>query len=179
MDKVILNEVMRQVINMPYNVSHKNILKKLNIANETGRFKKYPDFLLGKTCLVKVNGDDYLRQDEFMIKADFPILPRSIIVYGKKHRPSEDDTDNIYLNYWLEVFIKTIECGKMTNRLFKKSSSKNELTIGLPLTFRMNAFNGYSWNKENIIKFLSCLFGIEIQESYFHQQIFLDYDLAA
>ena len=28
MDKVILNEVMRQVINMPYNVSHKNILKK-------------------------------------------------------------------------------------------------------------------------------------------------------
>lgn len=164
---------------MPYDVSKKNIRKKLNIANESGKFKKYPDFLLGKTCLVKVNGDDCLIQEEFMIRADFPILPRSIVVYGKKHRPSEDDTDNIYLNYWLEIFLKTIECGKIHNRLFKKSTNKNELAIGLPFMFRLNAFNGASWSKENIIRFLSCLFGIEIQESYFHQQIFLDYDLAA
>ena len=129
--------------------------------------------------IVKVNGDDYLKQEEFMIRADFPILPRSIVIYGKKHKQGENDKDNIYLNYWLEIFLKTIECGKMTNRLFKKSLSKNELAIGLPLTFRMNAFNCYTWGKEDIIKFLSCLFGIEIQESYFHQQIFLDYDLAA
>lgn len=164
---------------MQYDVSKKSVIKRLYNANESGNFKKYPDFLLGKTCLVKVNGDDYLKQEEFMIRADFPILPRSIVVYGKKHKPSEDDTDNIYLNYWLEIFLKTIECGKMHKRVFKKSKNKNELTIGLPLMFRLNAFNGTSWNKENIIKFLSCLFGIEIQESYFHQQIFLDYELAA
>lgn len=164
---------------MQFDVSKGNVLKRLNNANESGSFIKYPDFLLGKTCLVKVNGDDYLKQEEFMIRADFPILPRSIMIYGKKHKPGENDKDNIYLNYWLEIFLKTIECGKITNRLFKKSLSKNELAIGLPLTFRMNAFNCYTWGKEDIIKFLSCLFGIEIQESYFHQQIFLDYDLAA
>ncbi len=164
---------------MQYDVSKKNIIRRLNNANESGKFKKYPDFLLGKTCLVKVNGDDFLKKEEFMIKADYPVLPRSIVVYGKKHKPSEDDTDNIYINYWMEIFLKTIECGKIQNRQFKRSANKNELTIGLPLMFRMNAFNSCIWSKANVIKFLSCLFGIEIQESYFHQQIFLDYDLAA
>lgn len=164
---------------MQFDVSKKNVIKRLNNANESGNFIKYPDFLLGKTCLVKVNGDDYLKQEEFMIRTDFPILPRSIVIYGKKHKQGEDDTNNIYLNYWLEIFLKTIEYGKITKRLLKKSSEKNELTIGLPLMFRLNAFNGSYWCKEDIIKFLSCLFGIEIQESYFHQQTFLDYDLAA
>ena len=164
---------------MQYDVSKKNIIKRLYRANESGKFKKYPDFLLGKTCLVKVNGDDCLVQEEFMIRADFAILPRSIVVYGKKHKQGEDDTNNIYLNYWLEIFLKTIECGKMQNRVFKKTANKNELAIGLPIMFRLNAFNGASWTKKDIIRFLSCLFGIEIQESYFHQQIFLDYDLAA
>lgn len=164
---------------MQYDVSKKNIIKRLNNANESGKFKKYPDFLLGRTCLVRVNGDDFLSKEEFMIKADFSILPRSIVIYGKKHKPSEDDTDNIYLNHWMEIFLKTIECGKIYNKQFKRSTNKNELTIGLPLMFRLNAFNGATWSKEDIIKFLSCLFGIEIQESYFHQQVFLDYDLAA
>lgn len=164
---------------MQYDVCKKNILKRLSNANESGKFKKYPDFLLGKTCLVKVNGDDYLKQEDFIIKADFPILPRSIVIYGKKHKPGENDSDNIYFNYWMETFLKTIETGIIYKRKFKKSTNKNELTIGLPIMFRLNAFNSCTWSKDNIIKFLSCLFGIEIQESYFHQQIFLDFDLAA
>lgn len=164
---------------MQYDVSKKNIIKRLNSANESGSFKKYPDILLGRTCLVKVNGDDYLKKEEFMIRADYSILPRSIVVYGKKHKTGENDTDNIYLNYWMEIFLKTIEHGIISKRLFKRNTIKNELTIGLPFMFRLNAFDSCTWSKENIIKFLSCLFGMEIEESCFHQQIFLDYDLAA
>lgn len=163
---------------MHYDVSKKNTIKRLYKADESGTFNKYPDFLLGRTCLVKVNGDDYLKQEEFMIKADTPILPRSIILYGKKHKQGEDDTDNIYLNYWMEVFLKTIENGKIYKRLLNRKLNKNELTVGLPLMFRLNAFS-CTWTKEDVIKFLSCLFGMEIHESYFHQQIILDYDLAA
>lgn len=164
---------------MQYDVSKKNISKRLNKANESGTFKKYPDILLDTTCLVRVNGDDYLNRDEFMIKTDFPILPRSIVLYGKKHKTNEDDTDNIYLNYWMEIFLKTIEHGKIQNRVFKRSANKNELSIGLPLMFRSNAFNSCNWSRENVIKFLSCLFGVEIRESYYYQQLLLDYDLAA
>lgn len=132
--------------------------------------KKYPDCLLSNTCIVKVNDDDYLSQDEFMIYSDQPVLPRHIYLYGKKHIVGDKDSDNLYLNYWLEVFTKTIETGNICSMEFKKNNSKVELTIGLPFEFRMHAFEYATWTRENIIKFLICLFGVEIEESNFYQQ---------
>lgn len=153
---------------MQFDVSNKNLMKRLTKANETGRFKEYPKYLLDNTCIVKVNRDDYLTGDEFMIISDTYVLPRCIRIYGKKHKAGTNDQDNIYFNYWLEIFTKTIQSGYICKNNFNKSMP-TDLAIGLSMTFRMNSFQYSNWNKEKIIKFLGCLFGTNIKESNYYQ----------
>ena len=82
-------------------------------------------------------------------------------MYGKKGR--NDNADNLYLNYWLKVFLKTVEKGNLYKNDFEKSNSKIELCIGLPFLFRYQAFKNSTWTRENIIEFLSCLFDTYIE----------------
>ena len=89
-------------------------------------------------------------------------------MYGKKGR--NDNANNLYLNYWLKVFLKTVERGNLYKNDFEKSNSKIELCIDLPFKFRYLAFNCNSWSRNNIIEFLSCLFDIYIEEAQYEQQ---------
>ena len=133
------------------------------------RFPKYPDMFLNTTSKVRVNGDEGLITDEFTIKSKYGILPRRIYIYGKKTRSREEE-DNLYLNYWLSIFLNTVEFGNLCKFDFEKSKSKMELTIGLPLKYRLEAFSYRKWSRKNIISFLTCLFDIDIEEVNYEQQ---------
>lgn len=153
-----------------YNTNDKHIMQKLLNSK---RFTKYPDMFLSNTCTVKVNPDDYFYNDEFTIECKNACLPRKIYLYGKKGRSYEGES-YLYLNYWLPIFLKTIEKGYMVKNDFSKSSLPIELTIGLPFGYREKALNHKNWNRKTIIKFLSCLFNIEIYEANFEQQDLLE-----
>ncbi|MCI8999678.1 MAG: hypothetical protein HFJ26_01775 [Clostridia bacterium] len=157
-----------------FNVENKREMIKLNNSK---RFPKYPTIFLSNTCQVRVNQDDYFENSTFTIQSKYRILPRKIYLYGKRTRNVEED--NIYLNYWSSIFLKTIEKGKLYKHDFEKSNSKLEMCIGLPSRFREKAFRGNNWTKKNIIAFLSCLFATEIQEADFEQQDFLENLLTA
>ena len=157
-----------------YNVQDEIEIKKLSNSK---RFPKYPTMFLSNTCVVRVNKDDCLQEDEFTIYCKYKILPRKIYLYGKKTKPIEEN--DIFLNYWLNVFLKTIEEGNLCKYDFPKSDSKLELTIGLPLQYRLKAFDCYNWTRKNVIKFLSCLFDSEIEEADYEQQDFLENLLVA
>ena len=73
---------------MLLNVKNKNIVEKLKKLDETGEFKKYPNLLLKSNCIVRVNSDDYLYNDEFIVISPYLNLPRAIYLYGKKGRIS-------------------------------------------------------------------------------------------
>lgn len=154
-------------MNIQYNVNDRKMIK---ILTNSKRFQKYPDLFLSDQCKVIVNNDDYLKEDEFIIKTKSKVLPRSIMIYGKKRPIRENDENIIYLNYWMEVFLKTIENGILTKCNFEKSNSKIDLCIGLPFHFRVTACNRYTWERKDIIKFLNCLFDIEIYEADYEQQ---------
>lgn len=157
-----------------YNIKDKHIKVKLLRSR---RFTKYPEMFLSNTCTVKVNKDDYLFKDEFIIQCKNKLLPRKIYLYGKKENgPS---SDNIYLNHWFPVFLHTIEEGYLVQSNFEKSNSPMELTIGLPIEYRMTAFNYLNWTKKSVIDFLSCLFNLEITEAEYEQQDLLDTLLTA
>lgn len=80
----------------------------------------------------------------------------------------------MYLNYWLKIFLKTVEKGNLFKQDFEKSDSKIELCIGLPYRFRSDAFKYNTWTRNNIIQFLSCLFDIHIEEAEYKQEDFLE-----
>ena len=157
-----------------YDVKDKRAIKRLQNSK---RFLEYPNMFLSNTCKVKVNADEYLVADEFTIYCKSRILPKKIYIYGKKTEQEEED--NLYLNYWMEVFLKTIENGKLCKYEFKKSNSKVELTIGIPLKLRLQAYSYRSWNRGNIIEFLSCLFNIPVEETEYEQQDFIEQMLVA
>lgn len=154
---------------MLLNVNSKKIMEKLEKLDKDGEFKKYPGNRLSSSSLVRVNPDDYLTGDEFFIVSPYCNLPREIYLYGK--RGASDDA--IYLNYWMNVFLKSIETGNLIYDRFNKSDSPNELTIGIPYNFRMNAFRR-TWNRQDVIQFLSCLFDIRLEEACYQQQDILD-----
>ena len=158
-----------------FNVQDKRAIKRLMFSK---RFYKYPDMFLNTTCQVKVNGDECLLEDEFTIISKYRILPRKIYLYGKKTKGT-DAENNLYLNYWLSIFLNTIEEGNLCKSDFSKSDSKLELTIGLPLKYRINAFNNSTWTRKNIINFLSCLFDNSIEEINYEQQDLLENLLVA
>ena len=150
-----------------YRVDSKRDIKRLRFSK---RFCKYPDMFLGNVCRVIVNKDNYLVKDEFIIKSKYKILPRNIFLYGKKENYG---SNNLYLNYWLEIFLKTVEQGYLYKYDLKKSELKTELAIGLPLEFRYQAFDYTNWDRKKVIKFLSCLFDNElIEENYEQQDLF-------
>lgn len=153
-----------------YNVKDKRITKKL-ISSK--RFPKYHDMFLSNTCFVQVNSDDFLIKDEFIIFSKSKVLPKKIYLYGKKTNKNNNE-NNIYLNSWMPIFLKTVEQGNLCKFDFSKSTSKLELTIGLPLTYRRLAFKGNYWTKSNVIRFLECLFNIELSETEYIQQNLLD-----
>lgn len=156
---------------MPLNVKSKNIIEKLNMLDETGDFKKYPMMMLRNTARVRVNPDDYLMKDDFMIVSPYFNLPREIYLYGKKGSSAVED--NIYFNYWMDVFVRTIEHGYINYDKFEKSNSKYEMTIGIPFEFRKSAYYNY-WSRENVINFLSCLFDVRLEEVDYQQQDMLE-----
>lgn len=158
-----------------FNVQDRRAIKRLY---NSGRFPKYPDMFLSDTCKVKVNNDDYLFNDEFTIKSKYRILPRKIYLYGKKTRGVNTE-NNLYLNYWLKTFLNTVESGNLYKQEFEKSDSKIELTIGLPIEYRANAFNRKRWTRKNVIAFLSCLFDNTLEEINYEQQDLLESLLAA
>ena len=150
---------------MPLNVKSKKIFEKLNTLNDSGEFKKYPGSMLRNNSIVRVNPDDYLMADEFFIVSPYCNLPKEIYLYGK--RGSNDD--NIFLNYWMNIFLKSIENGYLNYEHFDKSTSKYELTIGIPYNFRRRAFER-TWTRKDIIQFLSCssiLYAKLLVSSYF------------
>ena len=153
-----------------YNVQDEREIKKLNNSK---RFPKYPTMFLSNTCIVRVNKDECLEKDEFTIYCKCKNLPRKIYLYGKKTNYMEEN--DIFLNYWLNVFFKTVEEGN----LCKYDFSKLEMTIGLPLQYRVKAFNCYNWTRKRVIEFLSCLFDSEIEEADYEQQDFLENLLVA
>ncbi len=153
-----------------YDVQDKRAIKRLKNSQ---RFQKYPSAFLSDTCQIKINGDDYLLEDEFTIKSKNCILPKQIYIFGKKNRRGLPE-DNLYLNYWLEVFLKTVEQGILCKYDFEKSNSKAELTIGLTFEYREKAFNYRDWSRQNIIAFLECLFDCKLEETNFEQQDFLE-----
>ena len=153
-------------MNYIFDVNDLKVLKKLENSK---KFIEYPNMFLSNTCKVKVNQDNFLLSDEFTICSSKRILPRQIYIYGKKN--FKDMKPNcIYLNYWMEIFLKTIELGNLYYSKFNKSDSKLELTIGLDREFRQNAFNYNNWSKQEIINFLTCLFDTPISEAEFEQQ---------
>lgn len=158
---------------MLLNVNTKYIYKRLNKLNESGEFRKYPSIFLRNSCRVRVNKDDYLTEDEFFISSPYMNLPREIYVYGKKLTKSNDE-NNIYMNYWLEVFLRTIEKGYICPKQFKKSTNHYELAIGIPFQYRRMAFSATRWTRSNIVEFLSCLFGTKLQEANYQQQDLLE-----
>ena len=158
---------------MLLNVNTKYIYKRLNKLNESGDFRKYPSIFLRNSCRVRVNKDDYLTEDEFFISSPYMNLPREIYVYGKKLTKSNDE-NNIYMNYWLEVFLRTIEKGYICPKQFKKSTNHYELAIGIPFQYRRMAFSATRWTRSNIVEFLSCLFGTKLQEANYQQQDLLE-----
>lgn len=149
-----------------FNIQDKKAIKRLMYSN---RFRKYPDIFLNTTSNVRVNNDEGLIADEFIIKSKYRILPRKIYIYGKKTFCREDE-NNLYLNYWLSVFLNTVEFGNLCKTDFVKSDSKMELTIGLPLKYRLDAFSYRRWTRKDIISFLSCLFNNDIDEANYEQQ---------
>lgn len=157
-----------------YNVKDKRKMKKLCNSK---RFPKYPTMFLSKTCQVRVNNDDCLKNDSFTICCKYRILPRKIYLFGKKTKPAEEN--DIFLNYWLGVFFETIEEGILHKYDFGKSDSKIELCIGLPLKYRTKAFQYKNWTRKNVIEFLSCLFNCEIQETDYEQQDLFDHIMVA
>ena len=158
---------------MLLNVNTKYIYKRLNKLNESGEFRKYPSIFLRNSCRVRVNADDYLIEDEFFISSPYMNLPREIYVYGKKLTKSNDE-NNIYMNYWLEVFLRTIEKGYICPKQLKKSTNHYELAIGIPFQYRRMAFSATRWTRSNIVEFLSCLFGTKLQEANYQQQDLLE-----
>ena len=62
---------------------------------------------------------------------------------------------------------------------FEKSNSKLELTIGIPIKFRANAYKLNTWTRSNVIEFLSCLFNIPIEESEYEQQDLIEQMMVA
>ncbi len=158
---------------MSLNIKDKNIFTKLNKLQESGELKKYPKALLRNNCRVRVNPDDYLMTDEFILISPYFNLPRDIYIYGKQGREACSE-DNIYLNYWLDVFFKTIENGQICPNQFKKSNLKFELTIGISKEFRQIAYNYNTWTRNNIIEFLSCLFDTRLEEANYQQQDLLE-----
>ena len=157
---------------MLLNVNTKIIYRKLKKLDESGEFRKYPSLFLKNSCRVRVNKDDYLKEDEFFISSPIINLPREIYVYGKKSK--KNDENNIYINYWLEVFLRTIENGYLCPSQFKKSTNKYELAIGIPYNYRKMAFFENIWEKNDIIEFLSCLFGTKLREANYQQQDLLE-----
>lgn len=158
---------------MLLNVNTKYIYKRLNKLNESGEFRKYPSIFLRNSCRVRVNKDDYLTEDEFFISSPYMNLPREIYLYGKKLTKSNDE-NNIYINYWLDIFLKTIEKGYICPKQFKKSTNHYELAIGIPFQYRRMAFSATRWSRSNIVEFLSCLFGTKLQEANYQQQDLLE-----
>lgn len=148
-----------------YNIEDEREIKKLTYSK---RFTEYPNMFLSNICEVRVNPDDFLQENNFIIKCRSKILPRQILIYGKKTKNYPGD--DLYLNFWMNIFLKTIEKGYLQKYDFKKNKSKTELSIGLPLEFRRRAFNYKEWKKENIIDFLSCLFNTTLEEGEYKQQ---------
>lgn len=171
--KIYTKNIMKKVKKMLLNVNTKYIYKRLNKLNESGEFRKYPSIFLRNSCRVRVNKDDYLIEDEFFISSPYMNLPREIYVYGKKLTKSNDE-NNIYMNYWLEVFLRTIEKGYICPKQFKKSTNHYELAIGIPFQYRRMAFSATRWTRSNIVEFLSCLFGTKLQEANYQQQDLLE-----
>ena len=159
-----------------FNIKNRKDIKKLTNSK---RFVKYPDMFLSKTCSVRVNGDEFLNSDEFVICSKNKVLPRKICVFGKKNTGYKRNENDIYLNYWLNIFLKTVEEGNLCKYDFTKVQSKLELSIGLPLEYRRTAFKYKNWSRDNIIEFLSCLFDIEIEEESYEQQDLLENLLVA
>lgn len=153
---------------MPLNVKSQNILSKLTLLNNTGEFKKYPTSMLKNNSRVRVNRDSYLVEDDFIIVSPYFNLPREIYIYGKS-----TGEDNIFLNYWMPVFLNTVENGYLNFESFKKSTSKYEMTIGLPYSYRSKAYSK-AWQRENIIEFLSCLFNVRLEQANYQQEDMLD-----
>ena len=143
------------------------------------RFPKYPNEILSNICEVKVNGDEYLKEDEFLIKSKYNILPKKIFIYGKKSTRNSQSNDNLYTNYWLEIFLKTIEKGLLCKYDLNKNNSASTLEIGLTFDFRRYAFNHIVWTRDKIIKYLSCLFGNTLEEADFKQEDFIENILVA
>ncbi len=152
-----------------FNVQDKREVKKLINSK---RFTKYPCMFLGNTCEVRVNPDECFNEDKFILYSKTNILPRKIYLYGKRTKRNEES--DIYLNYWLDIFLKTVEKGNLCKYDFVKSDSKLELCIGLPLKYRLDAFKYARWTRENIIEFLSCLFDCDLEISDYEQQDLLD-----
>ena len=164
-------------MNLEYDVRDKKRIKMLRFSK---RFKKYPDCFLSNCCRVKVNSDDYLVKDEFTIYCKDKILPRRIYIYGKKRkRGIRDDDDKLFLNYWMEVFLRTIESGKLYMQKFEKTTSKTELSIGIPFELRYRAFKNRNWTRDNIIEFISCLFDMPVEQTQYEQQDLFEEFLAA
>ena len=157
---------------MSLNIKDNKFDDKLNQLLENEELKKYHTILLTNSCRVRVNPDDYLMTEDFILVSPYFNLPRSIYIYGKAEETNSED--NIYLNYWFDVFSKTIEKGNIIPQQFKKSEIKYELTIGLSKEFRGRAYNYNTWDKNNIIEFLCCLFNSTLQEAKFQQQDLLD-----
>ena len=171
--KIYTKNIMKKVKKMLLNVNTKYIYKRLNKLNESGEFRKYPSIFLRNSCRVRVNKDDYLTEDEFFISSPYMNLPREIYLYGKKLTKSNDE-NNIYINYWLDIFLKTIEKGYICPKQFKKSTNHYELAIGIPFQYRRMAFSATRWTRSNIVEFLSCLFGTKLQEVNYQQQDLLE-----
>lgn len=156
---------------MPLNVRSQNILSKLTLLNDTGEFKKYPTSMLRNSARVRVNRDSYLVEDDFIIVSPYCNLPREIYIYGKNTGSTGED--NIFLNYWMPVFLNTVENGYLNCENFKKSTSKYEMTIGLPYSYRSKAYT-CNWKRDNIIEFLSCLFNVRLEQANYQQEDMLD-----
>lgn len=157
---------------MSLNINDRHITEKLKTLQESGELKKYPTALLRNNCRVRINSDDYLKSDEFILISPYSNLPRDIYIYGK--RTGSNSEDNIYLNYWLDVFLKTIEKGQICPEQFKKSELKFELTLGISKEFRRRAYNYNTWTRNNIIEFLSCLFDTRLEEASYQQEDLLE-----
>jgi len=93
----------------------------------------YPQPLV-KEAVVIINGDDYLPVGEWrlvQVRGKEPILPHKIILYGKK----DGYSDTLYLNYWVPVFIGTIEKG-FIEYYAPETLDTNALCVGLSIGFR-------------------------------------------
>lgn len=157
---------------MSLNINDENIRDELKSLQESGELKRYPTALLRNNCTVRINPDDYLTADEFIVISSYSNLPRNIYIYGKGRESYTGD--DIYLNYWLDIFLKTIEHGKIYPQQFEKSKLKYELTIGISNVFRAKAYNYNTWSRNNIIEFLSCLFDTKLEEVNYQQEDLLE-----